>query len=69
MPKYAYILESSFWAPQNTNPDTKELNDFLHTLQQKDAEIVDIKVSTIYKEELNMIRTYLIIYEAEKPLL
>ena len=56
-------------APQNTNPDTKELNDFLQTLQQKGAEIIDIKISIIYKEELNMIRTYLIIYEAEKPLL
>jgi len=53
-------------------PNLKELNAKLKTLQQKGAKIVDIKMSIAHGEHYTRsretYRTYLIIYEAEKPL-
>ena len=54
------------------SPNLKELNAKLKILQQKGAKIVDIKMSIAHGEHITRsretYRTYLIIYEAEKPL-
>lgn len=46
---------------------TEDLNKRLLHLQQKKAKIIDVKVS-LAAYESGEIRTYLIIYEAEKPI-
>ena len=67
MPIFIEVVEDIGLAP-----NLEELNAKLETLQQKGAKIVDIKMSIAHGEHYTRsretYRTYLIIYEAEKPL-
>jgi len=67
MPIFVVIIEDI-----GIGPNLEELNAMLETLQQKGAKIVDIKMSIAHGEHITRsretYRTYLILYEAEKPL-
>jgi len=70
MPTFVYGFDDG----SGYTPDNKEFNSKLESLQKKGAKILDIKVSVCSGAErrekyLYPTRTYLIIYEAEKPLL
>jgi hypothetical protein len=70
MPTFVYAFDDGL----KYSPDNEEFNLKLESLQQKGAKILDIKVSISSGYELrdtyiDPIRTYLVIYEAEKPLL
>ena len=69
MTKYIHCLE--FRRPStDTDEDKEGLNQALEKLQKENTDIIDIKFNTVYDQEDNsIIRTYLIIYEADKPIL
>ena len=69
MSVYVYVIgtrDSSFRPPDDSNI---EVNNALKTLQDKNARIVDVKLSTCSEGENVVTRTYVIIYEADKKFL
>ena len=66
MPIFAKVYESIVDFHLLQDAVTDELNNILTNLQEKGAKIRDIKVSMSNPETYTN-RTYLIIYEAEKP--
>jgi len=78
MPTFAHVFEifGDVGNVMRPNEDADRLNVMLETLQQKGAKILDIKVSVCHLPPIKVgatvsgtCRIYLILYEAQKPLL
>lgn len=64
MPTYAFLYEEEEVLAESIA--TKELNGILKILQEHKAKILDVKLSTVDKVS-GLLRTFLILYEAESP--
>jgi hypothetical protein len=67
MPYFVNVYESIYDPGFSDDVITDSLNGMLYSLQNMGAKISDIKVSICNLSE-GIARTYLVIYEAEKPL-